>query len=62
MKEEEKKSSKSKNQTAEDVAKAMVENMKKNMEDPNFLDDKERMLQKVRDSVLKKREKKRDDN
>ncbi len=62
MNEEEKKSSESKKQTAEDVAKAMVENMKKNMEDPNFLDDKERMLQKVRDSVLKKREKKRDDN
>lgn len=62
MKEEEKISSKSKNQTAEDVAKSMVENMKKNMEDPNFLRDRERILQKVTDEVLKKREIKKDDN
>ena len=62
MKEEEKSSSKSKNQMAEDVAKVMVENMKKNMEDPNFLDDKERRLQKARDKVLKKRGKRRDNH
>ena len=60
MTEEDKKSSKSKNQTAEYVAKTMAENMKKNMEDPNFLADKERMFQKVRDEVLKKREKRRE--
>lgn len=46
-----------KNQTAEDVAAAMVENMKKNMEDPDFLDKKELMLDEVRNDVLKKLEK-----
>ncbi len=57
MKEEEKKSSKSKIQTAEDIAKAMVENMKKNMEDPNFLRDKEILFQAAVDKVLKNGEK-----
>ena len=58
MKEEGKKNSKSKNQAAEDVAKAMAENMKKNMEDPNFIRDKERMFQEVADKVIKNRKKK----
>jgi len=56
MKEEEKKSSMPKKQTAEDVAIAMVENMKKNMEDPNFLKDKERLFREVADKVLKNKE------
>jgi len=45
-----------KNQTAEDVARIMVENMKKNMEDPDFLNKKEEILADVTHKVLKRRE------
>ena len=44
-----------KNQNAEEVAQAMAENMKANMENPNFLKEKEEMTQKVIKEVLKKR-------
>jgi len=33
----------------------MVENMKANMENPNFWDEKEKRLQKAADEVLKRR-------
>ena len=46
---------KKKGQSAEEVAKAMVENMKANMENPNFLDEREKLLQDAADEVLKKR-------
>ena len=45
-----------KNQTAEDVARIMVENMKKNIEDPDFLNKREDILEDVTHKVLKKRE------
>lgn len=37
----------------------MVENMKKNMEDPDFIDKKEKRLQEAANEVIKKREQKR---
>ena len=46
---------KKKGQSAEEVAKAMVENMKANMENPNFWDEREKLLQDAADEVLKKR-------
>ena len=45
-----------KNQTAEDVARIMIENMKKNIEDPDFLNKREEILEDVTHKVLKKRE------
>ena len=45
-----------KNQTAEDIARIMVENMKKNMEDPDFFEKKEKILQEAKNKVLKRRE------
>lgn len=45
-----------KNQTAEDIARIMVENMKKNREDPDFFEKKEKILQEARNKVLKRRE------
>ena len=45
-----------KNQTAEDVARIMIENMKKNIEDPDFLNKREDILEDVTHKVLKKRE------
>ena len=45
-----------KNQTAEDIARIMVENMKKNMEDPEFFEKKEKILREARNKVLKRRE------
>ena len=45
-----------KDQRAKEVAAAMVENMKKNMEDPDFFDKREKTLQEVTDKVLNKRE------
>ena len=44
-----------KNKSAEDVAKIMVENMKKNMENPNFLEEKEKMMQEAAEKVRKRR-------
>ena len=46
---------KKKEHTAEEVAKAMVENMRANMKNPNFWDEREERLQKAADEVLKKR-------
>ncbi len=45
-----------KNQTAEDIARIMVENMKKNMEDSEFFEKKEKILREARNKVLKRRE------
>ncbi len=45
-----------KNQTAEDIARIMVENMKLNMEDPDFFEKKEKILQEAKNKVLKRRE------
>jgi 6-pyruvoyl-tetrahydropterin synthase len=45
-----------KNQTAEDIARIMVENMKKNMEDSDFFEKKEKILQEAKNKVLKRRE------
>jgi len=42
-------------QTADEVAQAMVENMKANMNNPDFLDELERYRQQAADEVLKKR-------
>jgi hypothetical protein len=42
-------------QTADEVAQAMVENMKANMNNPDFLDEQERYRQQALDKVLKKR-------
>ena len=55
--EEDESKSKKKGQTAEEVAKIMVENMKANMANPNFWAEKEERLQKARDKVLKERKK-----
>lgn len=44
-----------KNHRAEEIAKIMVENMKANMENPNFLIEKERRQQEAADKVLKRR-------
>lgn len=41
--------------SAEEVAKAMIENMIANMKNPNFLDEKEERLQKAANEVIKKR-------
>jgi hypothetical protein len=45
--------------TAKGIAAIMVENMKKNMEDPDFLYKKEMRLQEAADKVIKKREERR---
>ena len=37
-----------KKQTAEDIARIMVENMKKNMEDSDFFEKKEKILQEAK--------------
>jgi hypothetical protein len=42
-------------QTADEVAQAMVENIKANMNNPDFLDEQERYRQQALDEVLKKR-------
>ena len=52
----EEKNQEKKDQRAKEVAAAMIENMKKNMEDPDFFDRKEKLLQEARDEVLKKRD------
>ncbi len=53
MSEEENKEKKE--QTAEEVAAIMVENMIKNIQDPDFLNKKDKMLQEAADEVIKKR-------
>ena len=42
-------------QTGDEVAQAMVENMKANMNNPDFLDEQERYRQQALDKVLEKR-------
>ena len=54
MSEEEKQEKK--NQSAKDVAEAMVENMKKNMEDPEFFKKRDKIIEEVTNNVLKARE------
>jgi hypothetical protein len=46
---------KKKGQSAEEIAKAMVENMKANMANPNFWAEKEERQQEALDKVLKER-------
>ena len=41
-------------QSAKEIAEIMVENMKANMENPNFLHEKELLLDEIRNEVLKK--------
>ena len=53
--EEDKTKSKKKDQTAEEIAQIMVENMKANMANPNFWVEKEEALRKARDKVLKEK-------
>ena len=48
-----------KDKRAKDVAAAMVENMQKNMEDPDFFRKKEKTLQEATNKVLKRREDRR---
>lgn len=55
MSEEKKEKEKPKGQTAKDVAEAMVANMKANMEDPEFLDKRERLSEEVMKMVLEER-------
>jgi hypothetical protein len=55
MSEEKKGKEKSKGQTAKEVAEAMVANMKANMEDPEFLDKRERLIDAAMKKVLEKR-------
>ena len=45
-------------QNTDEVAQAMVENMKANMNNPDFLDEQERYRQEALDEVLKKRKEK----
>lgn len=42
-------------QTADEIAQIMVENMKANMNNPDFFAEKEQRMQAARDKVLKKR-------
>jgi len=51
-----------KDQTAKEIAEIMVENMKANMANPDFLDEQARIRQKVRDKVLKERKERRERN
>jgi hypothetical protein len=46
---------KKKEQSAEEIAKIMAENMKANMENPNFLAEKEERIQKAANEAIKKR-------
>ena len=55
MSEENNEKKESKGQTAKEVAEAMAANMKANMENPDFWDEKERIVQKSLDKVLEKR-------
>jgi len=51
-----------KSQSAEEVAKTMAENMKANMENPNFWNEKEELTQRTLNKVLRKREERRKAN
>ena len=48
-----------KNQAAKEIAKIMVENMKANMANPDFLDEQARIRAKVRHKVLRERKERR---
>ena len=48
----------SKDQSAKEIAEIMVQNMIANMNDPNFLDEKERRLQEAAAKVIEERKKK----
>lgn len=52
MKSEKENRSKKTEQKAKDVAKVMLDNMKHNMEDPDFLRKKERRMQKAANKAL----------
>jgi hypothetical protein len=41
----------------DDIAKNMVENMRLNIQDPQFLEEKERLQDQVRHEVLERRKK-----
>jgi hypothetical protein len=49
-----------KDQTAKEIAEIMVENMKANMANPDFLDEQARIREKVRAKVLKERKERRE--
>ena len=55
----EKENQEKKNQSAKDIAEIMVENMKKNMEDPDFFNKREQISHEVTERVLKSREERR---
>ena len=42
-------------QSAKEIAEIMVENMKANMANPNFLNEKEIMLDEIRKDIIEKR-------
>ena len=49
-----------KNQNAKEIAEIMVENMKANMANPDFLDEQARIRAKVRHKVLKERKERKE--
>ena len=49
-----------KNQAAKEIAEIMVENMKANMANPDFLDEQARIRAKVRQKVLKERKERKE--
>jgi hypothetical protein len=55
IEEKDKSKTKKKEQSAEEIAQIMVENMKANMANPNFWAEKEERLRKARNKVLKER-------
>ncbi|MBY8991403.1 MAG: hypothetical protein KGD58_11665 [Candidatus Lokiarchaeota archaeon] len=55
IKDKDKEKTEKEEHSAEEVAKAMIENMIANMKNPNFLDEKEERLQKAANEVIKKR-------
>ena len=52
---DENKEKKEKIQSADEIAEAMVENMKANMNNPDFWNEQERYRQEALDEVFKKR-------
>ena len=54
-KEEESEEATKKEHTAEEIAKIMVENMKANMENPNFWKEKDDRQERAAHEVIKKR-------
>jgi len=60
LKEKDKSKIKNKDQTAEEIAEIMAANMRANMQNPDFLKDKDEMLQKVAHEVIKKRKERKE--